>query len=396
MMQLTSFSKSRYLILVSLILFIYLMDNPLLKTVGFNDYFNSLIKPLLWCGIALLVWFYPAVRPMGKLRTRGSLNFWAFNLAVIIIAVQFVAGLIDGLGKSPYSHSLAGILSNAFIVGTVLIGREIARSYLVNSITRVESYKIFIIVALFMTGISFPMAKFTDFKTYEEIVKFTAQFLAPEFSKNLLATVLVFYGGAMSSILFMATLEAFRWFSPILPDLKWITAALVGILTPVFLLSIVEIIYDDEAKIRRRKDKKDENPLSWISTTLTSIGIIWFAIGVFPIYPSVIATGSMIPMIQPGDIILVDKRVDASNLLKGQVIQFKRDNILISHRVIDIVEKDGVKSYKTKGDNNSGPDIQLVKPQDIKGKIISVVPKLGWPTLLVKSRKETPLDKVQF
>lgn len=395
-MQPTRFSKARYLLLISLVLFVYLLDNPLLKTLPVNQYFYSLIRPLLWCGIALLVWFYPTVRPVGKLKVRGSLNFWAFNMAVIMIVVQFLAGLIDGLGKSPYSHSLTGIVNNIFLVSTVLIGRELVRHYLVNSITKVESYKIFILVALFMTIITFPMTKFTDFKSYEEIVKFIAQFLAPEFSKNLLATVLVFYGGAMSSILFMGTLEAFYWFSPILPDLKWITAALVGILTPIFLLSFAEIIYNVEARIRKRKDQKEENPLSWIITTLTSIGIIWFSVGVFPIYPSVIATGSMSPMIKPGDIVLVDKKVDANKLSKGQVIQFKRDNILISHRVIDIVEKDGVKSYKTQGDNNSGADTELVKPQDVKGEIIQVVPKLGWPTLLFRSQKETPPDKVQF
>jgi signal peptidase len=373
------------------------MDNSYFKTLGLNDvYYNSFAKPILWCGIAFLVWVYPSVRSMGKLRTKGAIHFWSFTLAVIVIAVQFVAGSIDGIGKSPYSHSFAGILSNTIIIGTVLIARETSRNYLVNSITREENYMIFIIVSLFMTLITFPTSRFTDFKTYEDLVKFIAQFLAPEFSKNLLATVLVFYGGPMSSILFMGTLDAFQWFSPILPNLKWITAALVGILTPVFLLSIVEIIYEDEAKIRSRTDKNEENPLSWIFTTLISIGVIWFSVGVFPIYPSVIATGSMIPMIQPGDIIIVDKKADANNLVKGQVIQFKRDNILISHRIVDIVDNDGVKCYKTKGDNNSGPDTELVKPQDVKGEVIKVVPKLGWPTLLFKSRNEIPIEKVQF
>lgn len=381
--------------MIGLIVFTYLIDNPVLKIATVNHYYNSLIRPLLWCGIALLVWYYPAVRPSGKLRIRRSLNFWALNFAIIMITVQFVAGLIDGLGKSPYNHSLTGILSNICIVGTVLIGRELARSYILNSVTGVQSYRIFILVALFMTIISFPIARFTDFKSSEEIVKFIAQYLAPEFSKNLLATVLVFHGGALSSILFMGTLDAFEWLSPILPNLKWITAALIGILTPIFLLSFAEVIYAEESKIRKLKDRKDENPWNWIVTTLLSIGIIWFVVGVFPIYPSVIATGSMIPMIQPGDVILIDKRVDTNQLQKGQVIQFKRENILISHRIVDIFETAGEKSYETRGDNNSGPDTELVKPEDVKGEIIGVVPKIGWPTLLIKSQK-TPLNDVQF
>jgi signal peptidase len=194
----------------------------------------------------------------------------------------------------------------------------------------------------------------------------------------------------------MGTLDAFHWLSPILPDLKWITEALVGILTPVFLLSVTQIVYEDESGIRKRKDKGEDNPLSWIITTLASIGIIWFSVGVFPIYPSVIATGSMIPMIHPGDVILVNKKVDPLQLIKGEVIQFRRDDILISHRIIEVAEREGIKSYRTQGDNNSGPDGQLVKPEDVKGVVVKVVPKIGWPTLLIKSKREIPLNEIEF
>lgn len=398
-MQPTRFSKARYALLVGLILFVYFLDNPTVKKItGSSSYINTFQEPLLWLCLGALVWLFPAVRSVGKLKTQGPIYFWSFCFAFIMIVVQVLAGLIDGLGKSPYEQTLMGMLGNILIVGSVLVGRELARHYLVNSITREESYRIFIGVALLMTVVTFPMAKYTGLKGYEEIVKFLAQFLVPEFSKNLLATVLVFYGGPLASMLFMGTLEAFHWLSPILPDLKWITAALVGILTPVFLLSFAQIVYEDEARMRKRKDKDDENPLSLIITTLVSIVIVWFAVGVFPIYPSVIATGSMSPMIRPGDIILVDKKIDPFQLSKGDVIQFKRDDILISHRILDIVtdEKDSTISYKTKGDNNSGADFELVKPSDVRGEVIKVIPKLGWPTLLIKSNKEIPLDEIEF
>ncbi|MEL1135345.1 signal peptidase I [Desulfitobacterium sp. THU1] len=357
---------------------------------------NTVQQPLLWLSIGALVWFFPAVRPTGKLKTRGSLHFWSFCFAFIMIVVQVLAGLVDGLGKSPYDHSAFGLISNVLIVGSVLVGRELARHYLVNSITREENYRVFLAVTILMTIISFPITKYSGLISYEEIAKFLAQFLVPEFTKNLLATVLVFYGGPLASIIFIGTLEAFHWLSPILPDLKWITAALVGILTPVFLLSYVQIIYEDETRKRRRDKEQEENPLSWIITTLISIGIVWFSVGVFPIYPSVIATGSMIPMIQPGDVILVDKKIDVMRLATGDVIQFRRDDILISHRIIEVIEKDGIKSYKTQGDNNSGPDRELVKPENIKGSIIKVVPNIGWPTLLIKSDKDIPMDDIVF
>ena len=44
-----------------------------------------------------------------------------------------------------------------------------------------------------------------------------------------------------------------------------------------------------------------------ILTGVTGVLIIWFAVGLFPIYPSVIITGSMEPLIKPGDIVLLKK-----------------------------------------------------------------------------------------
>lgn len=392
----TRFSKLRYTLLIGLILFIYFLDNPYFKTILDSNMLSSVLKSILWLGMGVLVCFFPAARPVGKLKTRGSLYFWAFNFAVIIIIVQMIAGFFDALGKSPYDHSIIGILINTLNLAPVLFGHEFARHYLVNSITHDEEYRVFIGVALFITVISFSLDKFMGFKSNQEAVIFVAQYFLPEFSRNLLATVLAYFGGPLTSIIFMGTLEAFHWFSPILPDLKWIIAALVGILTPVFLLISEQIIYEDVSKARKRNLKNEENPLSWILTISFSIGIVWFSVGVFPVYPSVIATGSMEPMIRPGDVILVDKKIDTNQLIKNDVIQFRRDNILISHRIIEVIEEDGAKNYRTQGDNNSGPDFDLVKPEEVKGRVIKVIPKIGWPTLLIKSNKDIPLEKVQF
>jgi len=49
-------------------------------------------------------------------------------------------------------------------------------------------------------------------------------------------------------------------------------------------------------------------------------------------------------------------------------------------RVIEGFPKEGI-SFKTKGDNNTGADTELVKPEDVKGIITYTVPKIGWPTL---------------
>ena len=54
------------------------------------------------------------------------------------------------------------------------------------------------------------------------------------------------------------------------------------------------------------------------------------------------------------------------------------------------------KGYITKGDNNSGRDVNIVRADKIKGEIIKVIPKAGWLTLLIKGQSDTALYEVEF
>ena len=86
--------------------------------------------------------------------------------------------------------------------------------------------------------------------------------------------------------------------------------------------------------------------------------------------------GSMKPLIHPGDMVLISKMKnieDIDNLKEGDIIQFKRRNILITHRIVEILNEKNVQ-YRTKGDNNSVSDKQTV-PKDIKGRMIQLYPK---------------------
>lgn len=393
-------SYKRSFILILLLISIYILENSSITTYIDSYVFNYILKPVLWIGIAFLALRFPHISPIARLKHRKLLNFWAFNFGIIYIIITIFASIIESLGKSPYNHSLKGILMNVLFVGSALIGREFIRSYLVNSFIKEENYLVIILIGLLMTIISFPVSKYIQFKNLEGAVIFIAQFFAPEFSHNIFATYLVFLGGPLTSIIYLSVIQGFHWFSPVLPDLKWITTALVGILCPIFFLMSLQTIYLSATKQLKKREWDEENPISWAVTSIISIIIIWFAVGVFPIYPSVIATGSMEPMIKPGDVILVKKIVDMdgiNNLKIGDVIQFKRDGILISHRIINIEndEKEGI-GFKTQGDNNSGPDIEIVRPQDVKGIITGTIPKIGWPTLLIKSDKEIPLEDIVY
>lgn len=103
-----------------------------------------------------------------------------------------------------------------------------------------------------------------------------------------------------------------------------------------------------------------------------------------PLYSAyIIVSPSMVPTIKVNDAVIV-KRVKASKIEKGDIITFlssdaRTKGITITHRVIEVLkDSDGNKLFRTKGDNNNVADSSLVKEEDLSGKVIMKIPKIGW------------------
>lgn len=94
----------------------------------------------------------------------------------------------------------------------------------------------------------------------------------------------------------------------------------------------------------------------------------------------VIISGSMEPNIHVYDVI-VSKRVDTTELKKGDVITFySNDNrfygVTVTHRIIEVI--DGEKGiFRTRGDANNVEDDALTIKDNIVGKVVMRIPQLG-------------------
>ena len=86
-----------------------------------------------------------------------------------------------------------------------------------------------------------------------------------------------------------------------------------------------------------------------------------------------------------GDVVIIAK-VPTDVIKEGDVIQFrKEERITVMHRVIEIQETEGAKFFITKGDDNDEPDTDPVIPQNVVGKVVFTIPKIGWASIVVKS-----------
>jgi signal peptidase len=127
---------------------------------------------------------------------------------------------------------------------------------------------------------------------------------------------------------------------------------------------------------------------------IVAIGVIaiWIGLQVAfgtpnPFY--VVASGSMIPVLQVYDVLIVQGHEPFEDIKVGDIIVFNRpsghDRVIV-HRVAAIIDDDP-KTIRTKGDANPasipGTDFPITKEEYI-GKVAYTIPQVGYVTQLIK------------
>lgn len=88
----------------------------------------------------------------------------------------------------------------------------------------------------------------------------------------------------------------------------------------------------------------------------------------------IIISGSMIPKIQIGDVVVTK---NANDYVEGDIIAFRKDSSVIVHRIVKEMDVNGQRMFQTKGDNNNVEDKELVAISTIEGKMIFKIPLIG-------------------
>ncbi len=99
----------------------------------------------------------------------------------------------------------------------------------------------------------------------------------------------------------------------------------------------------------------------------------------------VIVSGSMEPTIMTGDAILV-KEVSEDEIKTNDIISFSQEGTIVTHRITEMIEENGVKKYKTKGDNNNSEDKEKITYEKIEGKYQFKIRKFGVMVEILKNK----------
>lgn len=105
----------------------------------------------------------------------------------------------------------------------------------------------------------------------------------------------------------------------------------------------------------------------------------------------VVLTGSMVPEIMEKDVVIT-KKIPAQNLQVRDIITFASSDprwkgTIITHRIIEKYKlNDGSYEFRTKGDFNNVADDALVQEDNIFGKVILTIPKLGYLQMFLATK----------
>ncbi|MDG6229689.1 MAG: signal peptidase I [Candidatus Thermoplasmatota archaeon] len=385
------------LLLLHLIL-ILILQRTLLPSLGmFGAY---VVRPLLWISIAVTAFLLASRQGKNILQFKRVRRWYLGNspvhaglmLGIFQVSMLVIIGIFTKFGRSPYSFTPQGILINLVYVGSFLIGIELARSYVVNTMNLSKKHLTLIIILttlLFMfIQLPFDNLSLLTFDRPVPALEFLGKTFITALTINLLATYLAYLGGATASMSYTGVLLCFEWFSPIIPDPHWTLLALVGTIAPAigFIVLQGSLITPQEQRQMRRLRRKEKRSDNWTFVAILVVIIVFFSFGFLGVTPTVIYSGSMAPEYQVGDIVLIDD-VNTSTLQVGDIVQYLSfDNTSkIIHRIVEITEEDGRTYYLTKGDANPSDDFRPIPAQRILGRPMFTIPKLGWVQIVVKS-----------
>lgn len=143
--------------------------------------------------------------------------------------------------------------------------------------------------------------------------------------------------------------------------------------------------YDIESIQRRKKNSKIIKRIFNVILIIIIYNLVLVAfsyinkienVNIFGYRAYIITTSSMQPTIKEGDIVIC-KVVEEDKIEEGDVITFRQNQDVITHRVIKIQENEENKYYITKGDNNNLEDSEKVEYNMIEGNFVIKIPYLG-------------------
>jgi signal peptidase len=372
--------KSRNItILMLAILATYsIIANYSLVGYGFRYYF--IVNPLFWIIFIVAIFICTSKKNEG-VKLKENIFTYSLIAALVNIGVYIFSEVFIEIGKNPYSMSLKGILMNAYIFFLPIVAKEYTRFRVINNVYEKDK-KYIAVVATIIYAIS--DISMNDLADSSNVMKFIFADIIPIISTNVICTYIAMNQFYKPAICYRVITFSYWILAPILPKVPWIMKSVIDTIIPVILFIYIRYLKNKNDVQKKKKTIESTDPKSIILLVVVVVLILWFDMGLFPIRPSAIATGSMEKTLMVGDVAIL-KKCTAEELEVGDIVQYQKENFTVIHRVISKYTEKGKIYFITKGDNNKDADFEPVEESQIIAKEIFSIRYLGLPAVFLNN-----------
>lgn len=371
----------RTLVILTIIVFVLLFDILILK---------KLTKYSICAFIALLILTSYYLIGFRKIKSRYDKDIILTMCIYVFIyyIIIYLLGLVIGFTRNIYSLSILSILKNIFPVIISISLIEILR-YIINSQIKNNKWLLFYSAIVFTLLDSALIIKATAFTNFYKILNTFGLFVLPNISKSILLTFLSIKSSYKPCLIYRYLMEIPKYILPIIPNFGNYLESMLYIIIPLLIFISTYNIFD---KLKHRKIiSKNKNSIEkyiYICLSVFLVVLICTSSGLFKYRSFVIATGSMTPNINKGDMVVIERLSDdeKNKLKEGDIIAFNMDNKVVVHRIIKKYNTSRGVFYNTKGDNNNSPDGYLLDIDNIVGLEKFKIRYIGYPTVAIFDR----------
>jgi len=304
---------------------------------------------------------------------------------LLYFIIYYLSGLILSFTKTINYLTFQGIFKVIIPLILTIIAKEVLRYMMLLKAEGSKKLVILTCITFILFDLIGTYSIFT-FKTPYNIFMFISLRLFPAISKNIVCTYISSKVGYKPVILYLLVYELYPYILPIVPNPNEYLYTVINFIVPFILLYRLYKLFkkDCDEELIRKYHKKKFGIL--ILPIIVIIFLVYFTSGYFRYHTIVIASGSMVPNINKGDVVVIEKIEDNYDLLElNQVIAYKYNNIIVVHRLVKMVKIDNEYYYYTKGDANNAIDNYIITKDMIIGIVNYKIPYIGYPSVWLRN-----------
>ncbi len=308
----------------------------------------------------------------------GYTNRTVITVLMVVGIIIYLLGIMMGYTRG-YAYNIQSFKSMLSVIILIVLMEYFRLIVIKNSYSNTKSMIIFSILMALLE--IFAYVNIGGLNSSYKIFVYICVMIIPIFAEQFLCSYLTYKVGMTPSLLFKLVIKLYPYILPIVPNLGDYLLAFVKILTPFIIFYIINRAMVEEEKNKRIITKDTLRVLS-IPIIVVLVILVILVSGIFKARLIAIATNSMSPTYSRGDAVILEyKKPD--ELQKGDIMVFRYDNVIITHRIVDIKFKQDKYYFTTKGDANDNIDGFTTTGDNVIGKVDYVIKYIGYPTVLI-------------